>query len=86
MSLKSDLNEIAFCGHLDELYGEDITQGVTTTTQRRDRARNLITRMGAADRLVGRKQTLGQAFERVWGEPLVTGAWIIDRHENGDGV
>ncbi len=80
MSLSTDVKEINFALFLDELFGEDVTQGATTRAVRRDRARALILRMKAADRLVGKKQTLGEAFAAVYGEPLE----FPYRHEPGD--
>lgn len=73
-------SEIQFCRMLDELYSEDPTQGDTNEAIRRERCRRIIQRYGAADRLVARSQTMAQAFERVYGEPL-----IPEQHENGDG-
>lgn len=80
-TLKHDLREITFALYLDELYGIDVTQGETTLEVRKQRARDLILRYGAADRPVAKGQTLGEAFHRVYGEPLV-----VEKHENGDGV
>lgn len=84
---KQDLAEINFALYLDEIYGEDVTQGVTTFDVRRDRARALILRNSAADRVVAKNQTMAQAFAKVYGEPLVRVQMASDAfHENGDGV
>lgn len=80
-TLKHDLNEINFALYLDELYGIDVTQGETTLEVRKARAREVILKHGAADRVVAKGQTLGEAFHRVYGVPL-----ILQQHENGDGV
>lgn len=85
--LNRDLKEINFALYLDELFGEDVTQGVTTRDIRRARARDLILRNSAADRPVTKRQTLGQAFVSVYGEPLVRVQMASEAfHENGDGV
>jgi len=84
---QQDLAEINFALYLDEVFGEDVTQGVTTLDVRRSRARALILREGAADRPVTKQQTLGQAFAKVYGEPLVRVQMATEAfHENGDGV
>lgn len=74
-------SEIQFCRLLDELYSEDATQGDTNEAIRRERCRRIINRYAAADRLVAKGQTMAQAFERVYGEPL----FHVEHHENGDG-
>ena len=83
--LDRDLHELAFCRWLDERYAEDVTQGVTSLPMRRQRARELILRMGEQDRpLVGKNgttRTIAQAFQAAFGEPLQG-----ERHEWGDGV
>lgn len=78
---QADIRELQFCRLLDELYAEDVTQGDTTRSIRATRCRLLINRMGQPDRIVRRGQTLGQAFEAVYGEPL-----IAEKHEANDGV
>lgn len=78
---KQDLDEINFALYLDELFGEDVTQGVTTRADRLTRARALILREKAADRPVTKQQTLGQAFAKVYGEPLQ----FAEQHETNDG-
>lgn len=81
-ALQADVAEIRFCACLDELFGEDVTQGDTTREKRRELCRELIVRNGAGQRPVGRRQTLAEAFERVYGEPL----FHVEHHENNDGV
>lgn len=84
--LKQDSNEIRFALYLDELFGVDVTQGETTPGIRKARARDVILRNGAADRPVAKGQTLGEAFERVYGETLIADLFHVEHHENGDGV
>lgn len=76
-----DHRELQFCRLLDELYAEDVTQGDTTKALRASRARALIQREKAADRLVAKGQTMAQAFESVFGEALDHPY----QHEHGDG-
>ena len=83
-NLSTDIREITFALYLDELYGIDVTQGETTLAIRKARARDLILRNHAADRVVAKGQTLGQAFAKVYGEPLVPELFPVE-HENGDG-
>ena len=83
-NLSTDIREITFALYLDELYGIDVTQGETTLEVRKLRARDLILRHGAADRPVARGQTLGEAFHRVYGEPLVADLFHVE-HETNDG-
>lgn len=83
-NLSTDIREITFALYLDELYGIDVTQGETTLAIRKARARDLILRHGAADRVVAKGQTLGEAFHRVYGETLVADLFHVE-HENGDG-
>lgn len=84
-ALSTDIREINFALYLDELYGIDVTQGDTTLAIRKARARDVILRNNAADRVVAKGQTLGEAFHRVYGEALVADLFPVQR-ENGDGV
>lgn len=83
-TLKHDLNEINFALYLDELFGIDVTQGDTTLAIRKARARDVILRNGAADRVVAKGQTLGEAFHRVYGETLIADLFPV-QHESNDG-
>lgn len=64
------LSDLPFCRYLDERYCEDVTQGITTTQERMQRCRELILRMGEADKADGKGVSLRQAFEWVYSEPL----------------
>ena len=83
-NLSTDLREINFALYLDELYGVDVTQGDTTLAIRKARARDVILRNGAADRVVAKGQTLGEAFRRVYHEDLVADLFPV-QHESNDG-
>ena len=83
-ALSTDIREINFALYLDEIYGIDVTEGDTTLAIRKARARDVILRNNAADRVVAKGQTMGQAFAKVYGEALVADLFPV-QHESNDG-